>query len=80
MGLIQRVFEGSGLVTVSLSMIPEVTERVGVPRAGIVHHPMGAPYGAPGHPEARRQLLLNMLDLAREAQAPGTIRDFGRFF
>ena len=80
MGLIQRVCEGAGLVTVSLSMIAEVTARVGVPRAGIVHHPMGAPFGGPGRPDARRELLLKMLDLAVRAKGPGAIQDFGRFF
>ena len=32
MGLVQRVLEASGIPTVALSMIPELTRAVGVPR------------------------------------------------
>ena len=45
MGLVQRVLEASGIPTVALSMIPDLTRAVGVPRLAGISYPMGRPLG-----------------------------------
>ena len=54
MGLVQRVLEARGLPTVALSMIPELTRAVGVPRLAGISYPMGRPFVWPESPAQAR--------------------------
>jgi D-proline reductase (dithiol) PrdB len=69
-GLVQRVFEASGLPTVALSMIPDLTRAVGVPRLAGIGYPMGRPLGRPHDSEGQRAVLRATLDLLATAEGP----------
>ena len=70
MGLVQRVIEASGIPTVSLSMIPDLTRAVGVPRLAGIGYPMGRPLGLPHDAAGQRAVLRAVLDLLSTAHAP----------
>ncbi len=46
-GLIAAEVERRGVATTSVTMLPEITRRVGVPRALSVPYPLGYPLGRP---------------------------------
>ena len=69
MGLVQRVLEADGIPTVSLSMIPEFTRAVGVPRLAGIAYPMSRPMGRPGD-DRQREVLRALLDLPISGRAP----------
>jgi len=70
-GLIQSVIEKSGVPTVSISLLPEVTERVAPPRFLVVDRPLGYPLGAPNDPELQRSIIRAALAmLTREPPRP----------
>lgn len=71
MGLVQRVLEAHGIPTVSLSLIPEFTRAVGVPRLAGIAYPLSRPMGRPGDAPGQRNVLRAMLNLLVSAQAPG---------
>jgi len=62
-GLVQRVLEARGIPTVSLSMIPDLTRAVGVPRLAGISYPMGRPLGRPHDAEGQRAVLRPVLEL-----------------
>ena len=72
MGLVQRELEAAGLSTVSLSMIPDFTAKVGVPRLVGIAYPMSRPLGRPGDADGQRAVLAGVLDVLRTAKEPGT--------
>ncbi len=72
MGLVQRVLEASGLPTVALSMIPDLTRAVGVPRLAGIGYPMGRPLGQPHDADGQRAVLRAMLDVLATAPGPDT--------
>ncbi len=47
MGLIQRAIEASGIPTVSVSLLRDVTEKLRPPRAVFLRWPFGHPLGEP---------------------------------
>ena len=70
MGLVQRVLESSGIPTVTLSMIPDLTRAVGVPRLAGLGYPMGRPLGRPHDPDGQRAVLRATLELLASATGP----------
>lgn len=72
MGLVQRVLEARGIATVSLSMIPDLTRAVGVPRLAGIGYPMSRPLGRPGDAEGQRAVLRAALALLESATGPDT--------
>ena len=72
MGLVQRVLEAEGIPTVSLSMIPDFTRAVGVPRLAGIAYPMSRPMGRPGDATGQRAVLRALLEVLETATAPGT--------
>lgn len=70
MGLVQRVLEAEGISTVSLSMIPDFTRAVGVPRLAGIAYPMSRPMGRPGDADGQRAVLRALLGLLDAARAP----------
>ena len=62
-GLIQSIVEKSGIPTVSITLLREVTERVAKPRALAVDRPLGYPLGQPNHPEQQRNIILSALGM-----------------
>jgi len=69
---VQRVFEARGIPTVALSMIPELTRAVGVPRLAGISYPMGRPFGRPHDADGQRAVLRQVLELLSSAPAPDT--------
>ena len=72
MGLVQRVVEASGIPTVSLSMIPDLTRAVGVPRLAGISYPFGRPFGQPHDADGQRAVLRALLEVVASAQGPDT--------
>lgn len=72
-GLVQEALERSGIATVSLTLRPEITFGVGVPRAAFVRFPLGNPFGENGRPDHQRTVLRDLLDLVATADEPRTL-------
>ena len=72
MGLVQRVFETRGIPTVSLSMIPDLTRAVGVPRLAGISYPMGRPLGQPHDGNGQRAVLRCVMEVLAAASEPDT--------
>lgn len=53
-------------------MLPEITRKVGVPRALEVPWPLGLPLGAPDDPGLQRQVLRRLLELTDRTDVPVT--------
>lgn len=68
----QRVLEASGIPTVALSMIPDLTRAVGVPRLAGISYPMGRPLGRPRDADGQRAVLRSTLELLAAAPGPDT--------
>src|SRR6516164_2622608 len=62
-GLIASVIEKSGIPTVCLSLLREVSEKVRPPRTLFVPFPIGYPLGAPDQPELQHSIIRAALDL-----------------
>jgi D-proline reductase (dithiol) PrdB len=62
-GLVQSVIEKSGIPTVSVTLLREVTERVKPPRALVVDRPLGYPLGEPGNARLQLEIILAALAL-----------------
>jgi hypothetical protein len=56
-GLIQRSIEYSGIATVSISLLKEITEKIRPPRALFVPYPLGYPLGEPDNVELQTRIL-----------------------
>jgi hypothetical protein len=65
--------EKAGIVTVSLTNMPFVTEKIGVPRAVAVEFPFGMIWGRPGDEETHKKILAPLLDAFETIDKPGTI-------
>lgn len=70
MGLAQAELERSGIVTASITMLPEITARIGVPRALEVPYPLGFPLGEPNNPDLQREILRQLLELCTRDDVP----------
>lgn len=67
MGLIQSVIERSGIPTVSLSTLEEVSRKVRPPRVVVRDVHLGYPVGEPGDAAGQRDVILRCLRFARVA-------------
>src|SRR5579875_1341145 len=74
-GLIQNAIESRGIATVSVTMKPEITLWVGVPRAGFLRFPLGNPLGEPGKPELQASILKELFALIYRADEPGWVEE-----
>ena len=72
MGLVQRVLEESGIPTVTLSWIPELTRAVGVPRLAGLSYPPSQPLGRPHDADGQRAVLKATLEVLARAGGPDT--------
>ena len=76
MGLIQRVLDETGLCTISITQVIEITAIVKPSRAIFVAHPFGLTFGAVGDAATQRAVMHAMLSAAVEMDARG-VRDGG---
>lgn len=75
MGLIQRVFDGSGIATVSLSLVRETSQLVKPSKALFIAHPFGLTLGDVGDAATHEAVLRDCLRFAEKKVPPGTIED-----
>ena len=73
MGLVQREIETAGFSTISLSMMPELTTSVGVPRIAAIEQPFGLPLGLPQDGVRQLAVLRATLRALEEISHPGTV-------
>jgi hypothetical protein len=69
-GLVQAELERRGIVTASITLLPEITHRVGVPRALELPYPLGFPLGEAHAPELQRAVLRSLLGLVLRDDVP----------
>jgi hypothetical protein len=72
-GLLQGAIEAAGISTISVSVRPEVTVNMRVPRAVYVRFPTGNPVGEPDKPNQQRTILRGILAALRAIREPGTV-------
>ena len=68
--LVQVELERRGIVTMSLTVMPDVTRKLSPPRALSVPAALGAPMGAPHDAAAHEAVLRRMLALATRTDVP----------
>jgi len=68
--LVQVALERRGIVTVSLSVMPDITRTLAPPRALVVGAPLGAVMGAPHDAERHLAVLRRMLALTSRTDVP----------
>lgn len=73
MGLVQREIEAARFSTISLSMMPELTASVGVPRVAAIEHPFGLTLGLPGDAARQLAVLRAALRALEEVSQPGAV-------
>lgn len=72
-GLIQRMIEAAGIPTVGVSVCPDITYQLQVPRAVAVRFPLGNPFGASMDHTMQSRILRDALALLYAVEAPGEI-------
>ena len=69
-GLIQRAIEYTGITTVSISLLREITEKIRPPRALFVPFPLGYPLGEANNPALQRRIIHAALALLPRTDTP----------
>jgi D-proline reductase (dithiol) PrdB len=72
-GLIQREVETAGIPTVGVTVCPDITEKLNVPRAVALRFPMGSPFGASMDAPMQLRVLRDALSLIESVKVPGEI-------
>jgi len=72
-GLLANLVEEAGIVTVAITLKPEITVRVRPPRACYVRFPLGMPCGEAGKPAQHRTILQAVLEAVPRFEAAGTV-------
>lgn len=72
-GLVQSALEEAGLATVSVSMRPEISLAMKMPRAAYVRFPLGNPMGEPGRSDQQRRILEDLFELLESAEEPQVV-------
>ncbi|MGQ9572907.1 MAG: hypothetical protein ACUVV3_06955 [Dehalococcoidia bacterium] len=71
--MLARVIEATGISTVMVTMMPDLAERVGVPRAVGVEFPFGHTLGHAGDREEQMKVIGDALRVLRDARQPNTV-------
>lgn len=69
-GLIQRAIEYSGIATVSISLLREITEKIRSPRALFVPFPLGYPLGEANNVALQTRIMRTALELLSRSDIP----------
>ena len=75
-GLIQSVIEKSGIATVGISLLREVTKAVNPPRTLFVDRPLGYPLGQPNDPALQKNIIMSALRLLQDPGPLPIVEDF----
>lgn len=73
MPVLARLFEREGFATVTVTMMPGLAGRLGIPRAAGVEFPFGHPFGRPGDVATQTAVLREALRVLAEAPGPDTV-------
>ncbi len=73
MGLIQRVFDEAGLVTISITQVAEIAAIVKPSRSLFVANPFGLTFGDVGDAAGQLAVVHALLDAAQSMEAPGIL-------
>jgi D-proline reductase (dithiol) PrdB len=71
--VLARELEARGFSTVTISMLPELSELVGAPRTLTTRVPFGAPCGDPENRALHEAVVVEALALLGTATSPGTV-------
>jgi hypothetical protein len=74
--LIAAELERRGIATTSVTALPEITRKVGAPRALAVPYALGYPLGAPHDRALQIRILTAAFALLDEPGPPPVARDF----
>jgi hypothetical protein len=74
-GLIQAALERNGIVTVSISLLHEVTDLIRPPRALFVPFRLGFPLGEPNNIELQHRIIAAALAMLDRNDVPA-VEDF----
>lgn len=74
-GLIQAAIERSGITSVSVSLLHEVSDVIRPPRALFVPYRLGFPLGEPNNPDLQHRIIAAALSLLERNDVP-LIEDF----
>lgn len=58
------------MATVIVSMRPEISFAMKVPRGAYVRFPLGNPFGEPDRPDQQNRILHDLLELVESAKEP----------
>ena len=72
-GLAQREIEGAGIPTVAVSVCPDITEGLLVPRAVALRFPLGNPFGGTLDAPMQTRILRDAFAQLEQVQEPGTV-------
>jgi D-proline reductase (dithiol) PrdB len=72
-GLIQREIEAAGIPTTAVSVCPDISEQLRVPRAVGLRFPLGNPFGAALDNATQSRILRDCLALLESATLPGIV-------
>jgi D-proline reductase (dithiol) PrdB len=75
-GLLQSIIEKSGIATVSISLLLDVTGHLEPPRVLVVDRPLGYPLGEPNHPDLQKRIMQDAFALLPRAVSDPLIVDF----
>jgi len=71
--LVQREIEAAGIPTVNVSVCPDITDCLQVPRAIALRFPLGSPFGASMGTSMQLRVLRDALSLIDTIKTPGEI-------
>lgn len=77
MGLIARELEKQGITTIMVTLLPDITKELGVPRAIYFPNKLGSPIGRPNQKEEQYDALRLCLETAAQAKKGGIIQASG---
>lgn len=69
-GLVGGELESRGMVTASVSLLPEISRKVRPPRSLAVPYALGFPFGEAHNPKLQRRVLRALLGLLERSDVP----------
>jgi D-proline reductase (dithiol) PrdB len=72
-GFLARYLESQGFSTLCLTMIPEFSRKIGIPRVAAIEYPFGRPVGQVHDRQGQHQVLQEALSCLGKASRPGEV-------
>jgi len=71
--VLARVIEAAGISTIVVTMMPDLDERLGVPRTVGLEFPFGHTLGHAGDRDEQMKVIRDSLRVLRDARQPNTV-------